>query len=152
LVLAEDLEGDMQMHRSNFLLLCAFLWLYVVSHSWAQDSKAVYESIRENPSKIRWCLPAAGNDPADIIEHACHVYVECLATVKLDVDIDRPPFPRLAQEQSEELRRCHQALFNAAIVNPQLKGSKATQKWLLKEVLPGTEAKPFPVPDSWAPR
>jgi hypothetical protein len=97
-------------------------------------------------STIRWCLPEAGDDPAHIISGVCRVYRECLSGATLDESVDRTPFPSLGFDKIEPLRKCHQALFNGARVNPQLKGSGATQHWLQHLVYPGTEAKSFPVP------
>jgi hypothetical protein len=114
--------------------------------SGAQASSDTYAKIQERPSTIRWCLPKAGDDPAHIIGGRCEVYRECLSGAALDESVDRTPFPSLDAEKVEVLRKCHQALFNGAIVNPQIKGSAATQKWLLHMVYPGTEAKSFPIP------
>lgn len=112
----------------------------------AQASTDIYNSIRLQPSTTRWCLPQAGDDPAHIIEGRCKVYRNCLSDLNLDESIDRNVPSSLPPEQVDGVRRCHQALFNAARTNPQLKGSAATQQWLLHSVYPGTEAKSFPVP------
>jgi hypothetical protein len=112
----------------------------------AQTSAGVYNGIKVQPSTIRWCLPQAGDDPAHIIGDRCKVYRECLSGLSLDESIDRNPAPSIAPEQVGGIRRCHQALFNAARTNPQVKGSAATQQWLLHAVYPGTEAKSFPIP------
>ena len=115
----------------------------------AQTSVDIYNSIKSRPSTIRWCLPEAGDDPAHIITGRCKVYRDCLSDLSLDERVDRTPFPSLAAEQIDSVRRCHQALFNAARSNPQLKGSNATQQWLQHSVYPGTEAKSFPGPSSF---
>jgi hypothetical protein len=112
----------------------------------ARASADVYASIKARPSTIRWCLPEAGDDPAHIISGICGVYRECLSGATLDESVDRTPFPSLGVDKIEPLRKCHQAFFNGARVNPQIKGSSATQRWLQHSVYPGTEAKSFPVP------
>jgi hypothetical protein len=112
----------------------------------AQTSADIYNSIKTQPSTVRWCLPEAGEDGASIIGGRCKVYRECLASVNLDDSVDRKPFPVLSAVQVEDVRKCHQALYNAARVNPQVKGSGATQQWLEHLVYPGTQAKPFAIP------
>jgi hypothetical protein len=112
----------------------------------AQTSAEVCNGIKVQPSTIRWCLPQAGDDPAHIIEGRCKVYRECLSDLNLDESIDQNPARSITPEQVGGVRRCHQALFNAARTNPQIKGSAATQQWLQHSVYPGTEAKSFPVP------
>jgi hypothetical protein len=114
----------------------------------AQTSADVYTRIKLQPSTIRWCLPEAGDDPAHIIEGGCKVYRECLSDFGLDESIERPPPHTMTIEQVVGVRKCHQALFNAARTNPQVKGSSATQQWLQHSVYPGTEAKSFPIPES----
>ena len=108
----------------------------------------IYNAIKARPSSTPWCHAAAGDDPAHIISGRCKIYAECLNTADLDAKVDQIPFPELTAEKVERLRKCHQYLFNAARANPQIKGSAATQKWLLKSVSPGSEAKSFPVPAS----
>jgi len=115
----------------------------------AQTDSEIYAAIKEVPSKIHWCVPRAGNDPANIIRSRCQVYAECLAQAGLASNIDESPDVSLDQANVEPLRRCHQALYNAARVNPQLKGSKATQDWLTQNVRSGTQAKPFAIPSDW---
>lgn len=110
-----------------------------------QSAKDIYTSIRENPSTVHWCLPSAGNDTYGIIGRVCEVYSDCRETAGLTEMVDQKPFPPLSEEQRASLKRCHQALYNAARVNPQIKGAKATQIWLERDVSPGTEAKSFPV-------
>jgi hypothetical protein len=112
----------------------------------AQTSAEVYNRIKAQPSTVRWCLPQAGDDIAHIIEGSCKVYGECLSDLGLDESIDRNPVHSITPEQVGGARKCHQALFNAARTNPQVKGSAATQQWLQHSVYPGTEAKSFPVP------
>jgi hypothetical protein len=112
----------------------------------AQSPQNTYNALSEVPSKIHWCLPAAGHDPSGIIESRCRIYSDCLVSAGLTVTVDEAPFPTLSDDQRESVRRCHQALFNAAATNPQLNGSKATQEWLQHQVIRGTEAKSFPVP------
>jgi hypothetical protein len=114
----------------------------------AQTSADIYNSIKVQPSTIRWCLAQAGDDPAHIIEGRCKVYRECLSNLSLDESADRNVPPSLTPEQVGGVRKCHQALFNAARTNPQVKGSAATQDWLQHSVYPGTEAKSFPVPSN----
>ena len=116
----------------------------------AQSVKETYSRINVNPSKFHWCLPEAGDDPAGIIGHACEVYSECRESAELTEAADQKPFPSLSDEQRLNLKKCHQALYNAARVNPQIKGSRATQDWLEHGVLQGTEAKPFSVPGSFS--
>jgi hypothetical protein len=111
----------------------------------AQTSADVYNSIKVQPSTIHWCQPQAGDDPAHIIQGRCKVYRECLSNLSLDENIDRSPPSSITPEQVGGVRKCHQALFNAARTNPQIKGSAATQQWLQHSVYPGTEAKSFPV-------
>jgi hypothetical protein len=112
----------------------------------AQASADVYNSIKAKPSTIRWCLPEAGEDGAGIIGGRCKVYRDCLANTNLNETVDRQPFPTLSIGQVEDVRKCHQALYNAARVNPQIKGSAATQQWLEHAVYPGTQAKSFAIP------
>jgi hypothetical protein len=112
----------------------------------AQVSADVHNGVKVQPSTIRWCLPPAGDDPAHIIEGRCKVYRACLSGLSLDESIDGNPAPSVTPEQVDGVRRCHQALFNAARANPQVKGSAATQQWLQHSVYPGTEAKSFPIP------
>jgi hypothetical protein len=114
----------------------------------AQTSADVYNSIKTQPSTVRWCLPEAGEDGAGIIGGTCKVYRDCLATANLDESVDAKPFPDLSAGQVEDVRKCHQALYNAARVNPRIKGSGATQQWLEHLVYPGTQAKPFAIPGS----
>jgi hypothetical protein len=116
----------------------------------AQTDADIYKRINAHPSAIHWCLPDAGDDPAHIIEGRCKVYRECLSNLSLDEGVDRTPFPSLTAVEIDGVQRCHQALFNGARTNPQLKGSGATQKWLQHSVYPGTEAKSFPVPSSFS--
>jgi hypothetical protein len=117
----------------------------------AQSSADVYRNIKAVPSSVRWCVPEAGDDPAGIIGSRCKVYRECLANANLDDSVDRKPFPKLSLEGVEDVRKCHQALYNAARVNPQIKGSGATQQWLECLVYPGTQAKPFSIPGTTTP-
>jgi hypothetical protein len=131
---------------SAFLAIAAFSFLNLVVK--AQSSADIYKSIRDDPSKTRWCLPGAGDDPAGIIGRRCQVYSECLDSLGLNESVDRRPYPALSAEQVEGVRKCHQALYNAARTNPQIKGSKATQDWLEHSVYSGTEAKSFPVPSN----
>ena len=112
----------------------------------AQSAKETYSRISETPSKFHWCLTEAGDDPAGIIGHACETYSDCRESAGLTEAADQKPFPPLSDEQRVNLKKCHQALYNGARVNPQIKGSKATQDWLEHGVSPGTEAKPFAVP------
>jgi len=116
----------------------------------AQTSTDVYNSIVARPSSIRWCTPEAGDDPAHIISSRCRIYRECLSGLGLDESIDKNPFPPIASDHTDGVRNCHQALYNAARVNPQIKGSGATQQWLLHSVHPDTEAKSFAVPNGSA--
>jgi hypothetical protein len=116
---------------------------FLLPRAVAQSSIKVDSNIKGAQSTVRWCLPDAGNDPAGIIGGRCEVYRECLANAELDESADRKPFPKLFAGQVEALRKCHQALYNAARVNPQIKGSEATQQWLVNLVYPGTQAKPF---------
>jgi hypothetical protein len=117
----------------------------------AQSAKETYSRIGENPSKFHWCLPTAGDDPNGIIGHACQTYSDCRESAGLTEAADQKPFPSLSDEQRLSLKKCHQALYNVARVNPQLKGSRATQEWLEQGVSQGTEAKPFSVPNSYSP-
>jgi hypothetical protein len=126
------------------LAIAAFCSLNLIAK--AQSSADIYKSIKDDPSKIRWCLPEGGDDPAGIIGSRCQVYSECLDSLGLNESVDKRPYPTLSAEQVESVRKCHQALYNAARTNPQIKGSKATQDWLEHNVQSGTEAKAFPVP------
>lgn len=130
-------------------LLFAFMVISLSPLLRAQSAKEVYSRISENPSKLHWCAPEAGDDPAGIIGGGCKIYSECLASAGLTEAADQKPFPSLSDEQRVNLKRCHQALYNAARSNPQIKGSWATQDWLEHGVLPGTGAKTFSVPDSF---
>jgi len=112
----------------------------------------IYGSILETASKIYWCSTGAGDDPAGIIGNRCEVYSDCLETAGLTEMVDKIPFPPLSEEQRSSVRRCHQALYNAARTNPQIKGARATQIWLERDVFPGTEAKSFSVPKTMQPR
>ncbi|KAA6457263.1 hypothetical protein DYQ86_23330 [Acidobacteria bacterium AB60] len=138
----------MRRHRLfvAILVIAAFSFLNLVAR--AQSSTDIYKSIKDDPSKIRWCLSEAGDDPAGIIGRRCQVYSECLDSLGLNDSVDKRPYPTLSAEQVESVRKCHQALYNAARTNPQLKGSKATQDWLEHNVSSGTEAKAFPVPSN----
>jgi hypothetical protein len=131
---------------SAFLAIAAVSVINLVVK--AQSSADIYNSIKDDPSKIRWCLPEAGDDPAGIIGRRCQVYSECLDSLGLNQSADRRPYPALSAEQVESVRKCHQALYNAARTNPQIKGSNATQDWLEHSVYSGTEAKSFPVPSN----
>jgi hypothetical protein len=127
-----------------FTLTALAIYCSILSKS--QASADVYSQIKAQPSTIRWCLPEAGDDPAHIISGRCSVYRECLSDLNLDETVDTNLKAQITAEQVESLRRCHQALFNAARVNPQIKGSAATQRWLQHSVHQGTEAKSFPIP------
>jgi hypothetical protein len=116
----------------------------------AQASADIYKSIKVRPSAIRWCLPQAGDDPAHIIAGTCKVYRDCLSDLSLNESVDLNPSSSVATEKVDSVRKCHQALFNAARANPQIKGSAATQQWLQHAVYPGTEAKSFPVPSNFS--
>ena len=131
-------------------LLFAFIVISLSPLVRAQSAKEIYSRISENPSKIHWCLPEAGDDPAGMIGDRCKVYSDCRESAGLTEAADQKPFPPLSDEQRLNLRKCHQALYNAARVNPQIKGSTATQDWLERGVLPGTEAKAFSVPGSFS--
>lgn len=136
-----------------FGLICQLVVLAVLSvaqgpEMGGQSAKDTYNAISDRPSKIRWCLPGAGDDPAGIIGGRCRVYSECLDSAGLDGAVDQQPYPTLSENQIAEVKKCHQALYNGARVNPQIKGSKATQEWLVHGVYPGTEAKVLVVPRS----
>ena len=105
----------------------------------------IYDNITANPSPVRWCLPQAGDDPDHIILHRCQIFSACLDAFGIDQASDEAPFPELSKQQLTDLRGCHQAMYNAARGYPTVKGSKATQDWLLHGVHPGSEAKPTPV-------
>jgi hypothetical protein len=143
-----SIEVIMRAVWTIVVILAAF-HVHCACSAQAQNSKAIYMSITDTPSVIRWCLPEAGDDPAKVISTRCSVYRECLANLGLDEKVDRRPYPSLSAAQVEALKKCHQALYNAARSNPQIQGSKATQKWLEDHVLPGSEAKIFPVPASF---
>jgi len=130
---------------SFFTFLAAVVFLLASAR--AQTSADVYNGIKVRRSTIRWCLPQAGDDPAHIIGGSCKVYRDCLSGLSLDETVDRKPVP-LASEQVDSVRKCHQALFNAARANPQVKGSAATQDWLQHSVCAGTEARSFAVPSN----
>jgi hypothetical protein len=139
------------MKKSNhlyraFLLTATIVFCALTAR--AQTASDIYNGIKLQPSIIRWCVPEAGDDPAHIIEGRCKVYQDCLAASGFDESIDRNQMPPLPVEQVVNVRKCHQALFNAARSNPQVKGSAATQQWLQHAVYPGTEAKPFPIPNN----
>jgi hypothetical protein len=109
----------------------------------AQTSADIYGSLEAHPSTIHW------DDPAHIIGGSCKVYRDCLSNLSLDEIVDRNRLPSLASEQVDSVRKCHQALFNAARANPQVKPSAATQAWLQHSIYPGTEAKSFAVPSNF---
>ena len=132
---------------SFFTFLAAVVFLLASAR--AQTSADVYNSIKVRRSTIRWCLPQAGDDPAHIIGGSCKVYRDCLSGLSLDEIVDRRPMPSLASEKVDSVRKCHQALFNAARADPQVKGSAATQDWLQHSVYPGTEARSFAVPSNF---
>lgn len=102
-----------------FMLIAAIAFCSLSAR--AQTSADVYNGIKMQPSTIRWCLPQAGDDPAHIIGDRCKVYRDCLSDLSLDESIDRNPMPSLTPEQVGSVRKCHQALFNAARMNPQAK-------------------------------
>ena len=136
-----------------FGLICGCIILSALSvaqgpDELGQSAKDTYNAISDAHSKIRWCLPAAGDDPAGIIAGRCRVYSECLESAGLDGTVDQQPYPSLSENQIAEVKKCHQALYNGARVNPQIKGSKATQEWLLHGVYPGTKVKVLAVPSS----
>jgi hypothetical protein len=137
------------MQKPDYLF-CLFMSIATITscslYAQAQTSSDVYNDIKGQPSTIRWCLPQAGDDPAHIIGGRCKVYRDCLSNLSLDESIDRSSPSSITPEQVGDVRKCHQALFNAARTNPQIKGSAATQQWLQHSVYPGTEAKSFPVP------
>jgi hypothetical protein len=134
----------------SFLLVLNLLCL---ESSSAQTGSDLYKLIKDQPSKTHWCLPEAGDDPANIIGGRCKIYEKCLQDLNVDEKVDQQPYPDLPAQQITKVKSCHQALFDAARSNPQIKGSRATQDWLQHSVFPGTEAKSFPVPDSFpAPR
>jgi hypothetical protein len=141
------------MHRNGLILVSAFFAvanLFCFGVGPTQTGTEVYKRINDQPSKIHWCLPQAGNDPANIISNSCEVYKKCLSDSDLDDGVvDRQPFPDLSADQIKKVKSCHQALFNAARSNLQIKGSGATQDWLQHSVSPGTEAKSFSVPNSF---
>jgi len=127
-------------------ILCPAIHLISMQASAQQSGKDIYTAISETPSKTHWCRPAAGDDPAGIIGRVCQVYSDCLDSANLTQLVDQLPFPSLSEAQRTSIKKCHQALYNAARVNPQIKGSKATQGWLEHDVLQGTEAKSFAIP------
>ncbi|HEY4358767.1 MAG TPA: hypothetical protein VGN16_23670 [Acidobacteriaceae bacterium] len=130
--------------RLALFILGSGLWATAL----AQSPREIYEAIAVTPSAVHWCLPAAGDDPAGIIESRCHVYSDCLTVAGLPANLDDSPSIILSNEQRDHARVCHQSLFNAARMNPQIKGAKATQQWLQHHVIRGTEAKSFPIPAS----
>jgi hypothetical protein len=130
----------------SIVVIFAAIQLHCPYPAQAQIQPAIYMNIQESPSKLRWCLPEAGDDPDRIISGRCIVYSECLNDLGLKERVDRRPYPALSKIQVEGLRKCHQALDNAARTNPQIQGSKATQDWLEHDVIPGSEAKSSPVP------
>jgi len=137
----------------SFCLICGVIFLAALGVAQGPDeqqqsAKSTYNAISDRPSKLRWCLPEAGDDPAGIIGGRCRVYSECLGSAGLDKAVDQLPYPTLSDDQIAAVKRCHQALYNGARVNPQIKGSKATQEWLVHGVYPGTEAKVLAVPNS----
>ena len=118
------------MRVANLFCICIVCLAtdLVSSQASAQQSeKDIYTAISETPSRTHWCLPAAGDDPAGIIGGCCQVYSECLASAELTQVVDQQPFPSLSDAKRTSLKKCHQALYNAARVNPQIKGSKATR-------------------------
>ena len=125
----------------SIVVIFAAIQLHCACPAQAQIQQASYVDIQETPSKVRWCLPDSGDDPDRIISGRCIVYSECLNDLGLKERVDRRPYPALSKRQVEGLRKCHQALYNAARINPQIQGSKATQDWLEHGVLPGSEAK-----------
>lgn len=127
-------------------IVCVAIDLVSLQASAQQSGKDIYAAISETPSRTHWCLPAAGDDPVGIIGSRCQVYSDCLDSADLTRVVEQQPFPSLSEAQRTSLKKCHQALYNAARVNPQIKGSKATQDWLEHDVLRGTEAKSFAVP------
>jgi hypothetical protein len=133
----------------SIIVILAALQVHFAYPAEAQSGETISMSSEATPFKIRWCLPQAVDDPAKVISTRCSVYRECLDNLGLDEKVDRRPYPSLSAPQVEGLKKCHQALYNAARSNPQIQGSKATQKWLEDHVLPGSEAKIFPVPASF---
>jgi hypothetical protein len=135
------------MKLSNSFLLVSFMVTMAFnSMSAVAQPRASYSVIETEPSAIHWCLPEAGDDPSHIIEGRCKVYRECLSSLSLDERVDRLTTASMTPDQVIGVRKCHQALFNAARLNPQVKGSAATQQWLTHSVYPGTEAKSFAIP------
>jgi hypothetical protein len=138
----------MRLHRLWIIAVLLSASLHDVCAAQHQNKAEVYAQINKQPSAMRWCTPQAGDDPAHIMGKSCEAYSECLGAVGLDESIDRPPFSGLTDDQIKWVGRCHQTLYNAARTNSQIKGSKATQDWIEHNVYPGTEAKPFPAPNS----
>ena len=136
------------MRLSDSLLLVFFVatMAFHSMSSVAQPRTAGYGGIETGPSAVHWCLPETGHDSSHIIESRCKVYRECLSNLSLDESVDRLTTASMTSDQVIGVRKCHQALFNAARMNPQIKGSAATQQWLTHSVYPGTEAKSFAIP------
>jgi hypothetical protein len=141
----------MRPYRLFLSLALVFISFSGLTSAQPQDPKQTYAQIKSQPSTIHWCVPEAGDDPAQIISDGCAVYGECLGAVGLKDDVDRPPYSGLSDVQISWIKKCHQALYNAARSNPQIKGSRATQDWLEHSVYPGTGARSFPVPSSLPP-
>jgi hypothetical protein len=147
-------QGRSPVRRQRLVLILVSLspvCLVGLPSGHAQTAADVYSRIEEQSSKIHWCVPEAGNDPSNIIASRCKVYSACLADSGLDGKVDTPPFPDLSPAQREKVKVCHQGLYNAARMNPQIRGSGATQVWLQNGVIQGTEAKPFSIPNSTGP-
>src|SRR5271170_6824999 len=105
-------------HCLVFALVILF-WIGVTS---AQSSSETNQKMSETPSLTRWCLAEAGDHPSSVIANRCKVYHECLGDLNLSEKVDQQPYSDLTETQAEGVRRCHQALYNAARMNPQVKG------------------------------
>ena len=139
----------MQLRRLVVSTVTIALTFPCFAKNQTQTSTEIYNAIKDAPSKIRWCLPEAGDDPAHIISDRCEVYKKCLDKASMDEKVDQQLDLDLSSIQITNVKACHQTLYNAARVNPQIKGSKATQDWLEHHVHPGTAAKSFPVPQEY---
>src|ERR1700732_2084211 len=80
----------------SFLLVLNLLCL---DSSSAQTGNDLYKLIKDQPSKTHWCLPEAGDDPANIIGGRCKIYEKCLHDLNLDEKVDQQPYPDLPAQQ-----------------------------------------------------
>ncbi len=77
----------------TFLSSLLVLSLLCFDSSSAQTGNDLYKLIKDQPSKMRWCLPEAGDDPGHIISRTCKVYEGCFSDLNLGEKVYRQALP-----------------------------------------------------------